>query len=201
MYVHYLCVFYVEMLHILKVGVIIELSVEEIIVNSIEVYKKVFGLDIKRTREFFGYSQEYMAEKIGVSKGTYRNLEGGQRIPTTEQIEALSVVFKIDFKTLMQYVFKDWTRYVKSNYPELTESEYAEKMIEVLDKQNSIIEKWEEEKKNISFNIEKKILETIEMYQRLHGGVKVLSEVEKKDLLEQVSLTMDLKIKQVIRRK
>ena len=74
-------------------------------------------------------------------------------------------------------------------------------MIEVLDKQNSIIEKWEEEKKNISFNIEKKILETIEMYQRLHGGVKVLSEVEKKDLLEQVSLTMDLKIKQVIRRK
>ena len=64
MYVHYLCVFCVEMLHILKVDVIIELSVEEIIVNSIEVYKKVFGQDIKRTREFFGYSQEYMAEKI-----------------------------------------------------------------------------------------------------------------------------------------
>lgn len=169
--------------------------------NSNEIYKKVFGKGIKAARENQGYSQEYIAEQIGVSKGTYRNLEGGQRVPTIEQIEALSSIYKSDFNTLMGLVLSKCRSEIELLEPTLTRTEYADMLEELLELHESIINKWDEEMKKLSLNIEKKILETIEMYQRLHGGVKVLSEVEKRDLLEQVSLTMDLKIKQVIRRK
>lgn len=169
--------------------------------NANELYKKVFGKGIKSAREIKGYSQEYIAEQIGVSKGTYRNLEGGQRVPTIEQIEALSNIYESDFNTLMSLVLRKCQSEIELLKPTLTISEHIDMLEGIIELHNSIINKWDEEMKKLSSNIEKKILETIEMYQRLHGGVKVLSEVEKKELLEQVSLTIDLKIKQAKRRK
>jgi len=51
------------------------------------------GENIKRLREFRGYSQEYMATELNVSQRTCSNIESDKGEVNKEQIEHIARVF------------------------------------------------------------------------------------------------------------
>lgn len=54
------------------------------------------GGNIKKLREFRGYSQEYMATKLNVSQRTYSNIESDQGKVNKQQIEHIAEILEID---------------------------------------------------------------------------------------------------------
>lgn len=69
------------------------------------------GENIKRLREFRGYSQEYMATELNVSQRTYGNIESDKGKVNKEQIDHIARVLEIDPVFLLTYddkvVFKN----------------------------------------------------------------------------------------------
>lgn len=53
-----------------------------------------FGKNIARLRKEYGFSQEELAEKIGLKKQSISNIERGVRYPTFETLEKLAQLFK-----------------------------------------------------------------------------------------------------------
>ena len=59
--------------------------------------------NIKKLRELKGYSQEYMAEKIGISRGTYSNMETNEKSLTFEGIEKIATVLDVSPLDLLNF--------------------------------------------------------------------------------------------------
>ncbi len=58
---------------------------------------------IKFMRHVKGFSQEQMAEKLGLSLNGYANIERGETNPPLQRIEQIADVFEIDFMELMSF--------------------------------------------------------------------------------------------------
>ena len=58
------------------------------------------GNNLKRLREVKGYSQEIVAEKIGVSRQAVSKWENGTSKPSTENLIQLSELFEVKLETL-----------------------------------------------------------------------------------------------------
>lgn len=56
---------------------------------------------LKLLREKAGMTQEELADKLGVSKGTIGNYETGTRVPKPEKMEAIADLFNVDFDYLV----------------------------------------------------------------------------------------------------
>lgn len=54
------------------------------------------GGNIKKLREFRGYSQEYMAAQLNVSQRTYSNIESDKGKVNKQQIEHIAKILEID---------------------------------------------------------------------------------------------------------
>jgi len=54
------------------------------------------GIKLKKLREQHGYSQEYVANELGVSQSTYFKLEAEQIRLTVERAKQLSKLYEID---------------------------------------------------------------------------------------------------------
>ena len=54
------------------------------------------GHNIKKLREFRGYSQEYMAKKLDVSQKTYSNIESDKSKIDKNQIKHIAEILEID---------------------------------------------------------------------------------------------------------
>jgi len=69
------------------------------------------GENIRRLREFRGYSQEYMAAELNVSQRTYSNIENDSGKVSKNQIEHIAKVLEVDPVFLLTYddkvVFKN----------------------------------------------------------------------------------------------
>jgi len=61
------------------------------------------GENIKRLREFRGYSQEYMATELNVSQRTYGNIESDKGKVNKSQIEHIAKILDVDPIYLMTY--------------------------------------------------------------------------------------------------
>jgi transcriptional regulator with XRE-family HTH domain len=61
----------------------------------------MFGEKMKKARLKRGYTQEYMAEKLGVNKGTVSHYEKGKTFPNEEKLVRVSKVLNVSFDYLL----------------------------------------------------------------------------------------------------
>jgi GTP cyclohydrolase II len=54
---------------------------------------------LENLRKSHSFSQQYLAEKLGVSRPTYKILESGEKALTIDQVKTLSLLYSIDPKT------------------------------------------------------------------------------------------------------
>jgi len=59
------------------------------------------GNKIKKIREYRNYSQEYMAEKLGISQNTYSNLETGRTELGVERLKEISALLEVPVETVL----------------------------------------------------------------------------------------------------
>lgn len=61
------------------------------------------GNRIKYYRTKLGYSQSYMAQKLGIQRSTYSNYENNLREPKSETIEKIANILDIKVEDLLKY--------------------------------------------------------------------------------------------------
>ena len=60
------------------------------------------AMKLRRIREIFGYSQDYVAERLGISQPAYWQKENGKRMPSEERLEQIAELYNLkvaDLKT------------------------------------------------------------------------------------------------------
>jgi len=68
-------------------------------------FKLLFGKKVKKIRESKNFTQEYLAELIGIEQATLSNIERGKSHPTVETLEKLSKA--LDVEPYIFYKFED----------------------------------------------------------------------------------------------
>ncbi|HLV46675.1 MAG TPA: helix-turn-helix transcriptional regulator [Flavobacterium sp.] len=58
---------------------------------------------IKSIREAKGFTQEYMAEQLGITQAAYSKIESGQTKLTMNKITDIATIFEMDVNDLMSY--------------------------------------------------------------------------------------------------
>lgn len=71
-----------------------------------------FGEKLREAREFRGYTQQQIADNMGIDKSTYCGYETGKRQPDVQKIKALSKILGISGDTLLETDFS--SRYIPS---------------------------------------------------------------------------------------
>ena len=59
-------------------------------------------MKLRRIREIYGYSQDYVAECLGISQPAYWQKENGKRMPSEERLEQIAELYNLtvaDLKT------------------------------------------------------------------------------------------------------
>ena len=59
-------------------------------------------MKLRRIREIYGYSQDYVADCLGISQPAYWQKENGKRMPTEERFEQIAELYNLtvdDLKT------------------------------------------------------------------------------------------------------
>jgi transcriptional regulator with XRE-family HTH domain len=57
---------------------------------------------IKKTRDEKGYTQEFMANRLGISQNSYHKIESGKTKVTVQLLEKVAEIFEVDILKLMQ---------------------------------------------------------------------------------------------------
>lgn len=171
--------------------------------DSLTIYKKAFADALKVGRDMTGLTVEEISERIGVSPGTYRNLESGQRIPTVTQIEGFAELFGITFDDLLKEVMKTWDKRTENEIEYLQKKggkDIMEYIRPVLAIDHELRTKWKKEKEEIASKGAKLAEDLIQAGQRYHTPNKYLSENDIYELSEQIMALVDLRVKQVLRK-
>ncbi len=72
-----------------------------ILMNEIPI-KTVISENIKLLRKKLGWSQEFLAEKTGVSAPYITQIEVGKRAPSLDIIEKLATALQVEYKVLFE---------------------------------------------------------------------------------------------------
>jgi transcriptional regulator with XRE-family HTH domain len=59
------------------------------------------GQKLRLLREFRNYSQEYIAEKLGITQNAYSRIENNQTKLTTERLEKLAIILNVPPQELL----------------------------------------------------------------------------------------------------
>ena len=62
----------------------------------------IISENIKTLRKQLGWSQELLAEKIGVSAPYITQIESGKRTPSLDIVEKMSLALGVEYKTLFE---------------------------------------------------------------------------------------------------
>ena len=60
------------------------------------------AMKLRRIREIYGYTQEYVADCLGISQPAYWQKENGKRMPSEERFEQIAALYNLtvdDLKT------------------------------------------------------------------------------------------------------
>ncbi len=55
---------------------------------------------LRRIREIFGYSQDYVANRMGISQPAYWQKENGKRMPSDERFEQIAELYNLSVEDL-----------------------------------------------------------------------------------------------------
>lgn len=102
---------------------------------------------IKNKREYLNYSQEFMAEELGISQPAYANIESGKTKLNIERIVDISKILNIDLSDLLDnnYTINNFNNRDNSTAIGNVENLIQEnkksinKIIEILQNENSIL--------------------------------------------------------------
>lgn len=61
-----------------------------------------FGIKLKRLREVFGFSQEYVAFYCGISQAAYCKKENGEKSPSLERLSQIATLYEISVSQLIE---------------------------------------------------------------------------------------------------
>ncbi len=61
----------------------------------------MIGPKIRKLRNQYGFSQEYLASELSVSQATLSNIESGRTVPDIDLIKKICTVFNIDIYDLV----------------------------------------------------------------------------------------------------
>ena len=59
------------------------------------------GNNIKQIRELKNFSQEYIAQQLGISQATYARIETGVIIPRVDRLQCIADILEVDMSTLL----------------------------------------------------------------------------------------------------
>jgi len=65
---------------------------------------KIISLNLRRLRKDKGYSQERLAEKSGLSRAAYRNIETGKSEPRASSLQAIATALEVPIQRLVEPV-------------------------------------------------------------------------------------------------
>ena len=71
------------------------------------------GNNIKVIRELKNYTQDYMADKLDMSKGNYSQIENGTVTPNIDRLQSIADILEVDLSALLSttniyhFVFND----------------------------------------------------------------------------------------------
>jgi transcriptional regulator with XRE-family HTH domain len=57
---------------------------------------------LRRIREIYGYSQEYVADRLGISQPAYWQKENGKRLPSEQRLEQIADLYKLTVADLKE---------------------------------------------------------------------------------------------------
>lgn len=157
---------------------------------------------IKNKRIEKGYDVDFVAKRIGVSPGTYRNLESGQRLPAPMQLEAICNLFlETNSNKLLDTAFDVLGDFLteKEKNGELKDSKEVSKSYREVSKMIfRYKEKLRKEKDSLCDDIQKKGIELIELMEKYNTPIKVLSDRDKEKLHNILVSVIDLRVKDVM---
>jgi transcriptional regulator with XRE-family HTH domain len=58
------------------------------------------AMKLRRIREIYGYSQEYVADRLGISQPAYWQKENGKRYPSNERLEQIADLYNLTVSDL-----------------------------------------------------------------------------------------------------
>lgn len=67
-------------------------------------YSDKFGRYLRAVRESKGYSQEYMADRLGIGQSSYACLESGRTCMTVERLIAMAAILEVDLHAMLDAV-------------------------------------------------------------------------------------------------
>lgn len=91
--------------------------------NSENDIKKLLGKRIKELRVNKGFTQENLAEKIGIGQRSLSRIECGRIFITSETLAKLLAVFEIEASELFNFKHLDETQKLKEELIEAIETE------------------------------------------------------------------------------
>ena len=59
------------------------------------------GNNIKQIRELKNFSQEYVAQELGLSQASYARIENGTIVPKVDRLQRIADILEVDLSTLM----------------------------------------------------------------------------------------------------
>jgi transcriptional regulator with XRE-family HTH domain len=129
------------------------------------------GIRIRKLRELSGYSQDYMAKKLGISQEQYSYLETKQKTIPDGQIKTIAALLAVK---------EDYLRVFDPQ--NLIENTFNDQSQEYLNIQNHIIESHETERKFFLNLIDKLKEELKEIKQKNAGGggKKILKSINQR---------------------
>ena len=72
-----------------------------LLLSRIIYVKMNIGDNIKKIRELKNYSQEYLAQELGISQPAYARIESGTSIPKIDRLQHIAEILEVDISTLL----------------------------------------------------------------------------------------------------
>lgn len=153
-----------------------------------ELFYKEVASRFRELRKFNNVKTQKVADILGISSATYRNLESGQRLFTIEQLELLGEIYQVN-----------WMDIINASMENISNNDYdmedVRKLVAKLEKQR--VQRSETLKTEAIENISK----AIESVIKLHSPIDYLLQNEHSDLFELVSTQLNTRVNQIMRDK
>lgn len=65
--------------------------------------KKILGKRIKQLRKLAGFTQDDLAERIGIETGSLSGIESGRNFPSMNTVEKISNALKVELRALFDF--------------------------------------------------------------------------------------------------
>ncbi len=155
-----------------------------------ERFYKALGEIMRNLRKSKQYSTIDIAEKLGISPRTYRNLESGQRMFTVTQLEGLGEIFNVNWIDIIDEAVRIMD----------VDGLAKEEITPILDMVQILYEKARKERESREEKIKDCIIDLIRLTERSYTPNKHLSNDDIYDLGDMILNLVNTRVEQLLRK-